>query len=454
MATSRARRGSWLATAHGIGLFFHGRAVAAEGPGEGMTSSAHTTDEPLADRRIPRGDDFLSPDAVAALTPELIVERMKALAPRIAAAAGEAERLRRPVDEIWAAIRAAGYFYIYVPKAFGGLEVTPDQFIDASLPIAEACASTGWVASFCAEHNWILSHFPVETQAALFGGDYPYVIAPFVSAPPGIAVPVEGGYRVTARWKWGTGVMHADWVGGSVIVANPEGPPQVLMVLLPAAGADVLDTWHAAGMVGTGSNDIAVRDVFVPASRTVSMDLLSTGQGPGSRGYDSPIYSMPMLPFLAMTAAISAVGAARSALAAFRTRLEQHVRMGAPTRLAEKPSTQIRLGKAAVMVDVAEQTIRQAGRDNVAAGAMKGPDQVAARIAIRSRIAFAVQLCREAVAIMGEAAGSSAQMLDQPFQRAVRDINVLSTHVVFDIDTVLEMYGRSQVGLPPTSPMI
>ena len=189
-----------------------------------------TDDPPLAERRIPAGDDFLAPAELAALTPEIIVERMKALAPRIAAAAVEAERLRRPVDEIWAAIRASGYFYMYVPKAFGGLEVTTDQFIDASLPIAEACASTGWVASFCAEHNWILAHFPVETQAALFGGDFPYIIAPVVSAPPGMATPVEGGYRVTARWKWGTGIMHADWVGGSAIVVKPEGPPQVLTV--------------------------------------------------------------------------------------------------------------------------------------------------------------------------------------------------------------------------------
>jgi alkylation response protein AidB-like acyl-CoA dehydrogenase len=416
--------------------------------------SPENADQRLADRRIPAGGDFLAPEALAALTPEIVVERMRALAPRIAAAAAEAERLRRPVDEIWDAIRASGYFYMYVPKAFGGLEVTTDQFIDASLPIAEACASTGWVASFCAEHNWILSHFPAETQAALFGGEFPYVIAPVVSAPPGVAVPVEGGYCVTARWKWGTGVMHADWIVGSAVVAQADGPPQVLMVLLPAAEAEVIDTWHVAGMVGTGSNDIAAHDLFVPAARTAPMDLVSKGRAPGSRAYDNPIYSMPMLPFLAVTAAISAVGAARSALAAFRSRLEQHVRMGVQSRQAERPAAQIRLGKAAVMVDVAEQTIRQAGRDNVAAGALSGAEQIAARIAIRARVAYAVQLCREAVSLLGEAAGSGAQMLDQPFQRAVRDINVISTHVVFDIDVVLELHGRSQVGLAPNSMLV
>ena len=97
-----------------------------------------TTGMALADRRIPSGGDWLSPAELAALTPAVVAERMKALQPRIAAAAPEAERQRRPVDEIWSAIRASGYFYQYVPKVFGGLEVTTDQFIDATLPIAEA----------------------------------------------------------------------------------------------------------------------------------------------------------------------------------------------------------------------------------------------------------------------------------------------------------------------------
>lgn len=413
-----------------------------------------TDDLPLAERRIPAGGDWLSPAELAALTPEILVERMTALAPRVAAAAGEAERLRRPVDEIWNAIRASGYFYMYVPRAFGGLEVTTDQFIDISLPIAEACASTGWAAAFCAEHNWFLSHYPKETQAALFGGDFPYIVAPVVSNPPGMGQKVDGGYRITARWKWGTGVMHADWIMGSVLVHGDGDRPRMLTCLLPAADAKVIDTWHVSGMVGTGSNDIAVNDLFVPEARTVPFDLLVSGRAPGSRGYANPIYSMPMLPFLAMTAAIPAVGAARCALKAYRARLEQHVRMGAQSRQADRPAAQMRLGRAGVMIDTAEQAIRKAGRDNVAAGALAGVEQLAERIRCRAQIAYAVSLCREAVACLGAAAGSSAQMLDQPFQRAVRDIDTIATHVVFDVDTAYELHGRSQVGLPPNSMLV
>jgi alkylation response protein AidB-like acyl-CoA dehydrogenase len=411
-------------------------------------------DIPLADRRIPAGGDWLSPEALAALTPEILLERAQALAPRAAAAAREAERLRRPVDEIWNALRAAGYFYMYVPRRFGGLEVTTDQFIDITLPIAEACASTAWAASFCAEHNWFVANFPEETQAALFGGDYPYVVAPGVATPLGKAVPVDGGYRVSGRWKWGTGVMHADWILAGAMVQGEDGPPKVLWCLFPAKDARVLDTWHVSGMVGTGSNDIAVSDLFVPEARAISFAALANGRGPGSRRYKNPIYRMPMLPFLALTAAISALGAARSALAAYRARLATHARMGAATPQAEKPAAQIRLGKAEVMIATAEQVVRQAGRDNVASGALDGEAQIAARISNRARIAYAVALCRDAVACLAEAAGSSAQMLDQPFQRAVRDLAVISTHVVFDLDAAFELNGRALIGLPPNSTLV
>lgn len=403
----------------------------------------------LADRRIPAGDDWLSDAERAALTPALLVERMQALAPGIAAQAAEAERLRRPVDAVWNALRRAGYFYQFVPRAYGGMEVSTDDFIDITLPIAEACPSTAWAASFCAEHNWFLAHFPKETQDALFGGDFPYVIAPVVSVPMGQAVPVDGGYRVTAHWKWGTGVMHADWIMGSAMVLAEGGPPRVLSCLLPAADATVPDTWHVNGMVATGSNDIIVTDLFVPEARTVPLDLLANGRGPGSRGYDHPNYNMPMLPFLAMTAAMSALGAARCALKAFHERQAAIARDGSQTRMPEKPAAHIRLGRAAAMIDAAEQIIRHGGRANVALGAVEGAEQLAGRIRIRAAIAHAVSLCRDAVAVLNEAIGSSAQMLDQPFQRAVRDLNVIASHVVFDLDTAYELHGRSMVGLPP-----
>lgn len=405
----------------------------------------------LADRRIPKGGDYLSADELAKLTPAELNRRVRELVPLIARHAGEAERLRRPVDEVWQALRSSGFFYQFVPKRFGGMETDFDSFIDVGLAIAEVDASTAWVATFCAEHNWWLSHFPMETQEKLWGGDFPYIIAPVVSAPPGVAKPVEGGFVVSGRWKWGTGVMHADWIVVNTLVMEEGKPPYPMMVLLPAEDAEVLDTWHVDGMAGTGSNDIAIKDLFVPTAHTVP-NLTRSGRAPGSRDYENPIYAVPMLPFLAMSAAIPAVGAARGMVRDFKERLAGHVRLGSVSSQGEKPAAQIRLAKADLIVRNAELLIRDAGRrllEEIAP--LQEPDQTPPRMAVRAQIAYAVSLCRDAAMLLAEGAGSGVHMLDNPFQRALRDIIVVSTHVVFDVDAAYELHGRGLIGLPPNS---
>ena len=402
-----------------------------------------------ADRRIPAGDDFLTPEELRALTPALVIERTRALTPLLAAHALEAERLRRPVDSVWAAIRATGYFYQMVPKRFGGLEATPDDYIDATLALAEGCASTGWVASFCAEHNWLLAQFPEEAQAEIWG-THPYIVAPSVAAPPGKAERVEGGYRLSGHWKWGTGIMHADWVMVNAFVPGDQGPV-MQMFILPAEEATVLDTWHVDGMIGTGSNDILLSDRFVPGHRAFEVGPVRSGRGHASRLHDGPMFSAPMLPSLAITAAIPALGAARSAVRHSRERLEGHVKMGSEGSQAHKPAAQMRLARADMLVRSAELAIRDAARRNLLIGRIDEPHQTPERIQVRGQIAFAVGQCREAIQTLCESSGSSVHSLDNPLQRALRDVQVMASHVVYDLDIATELHGRAMVGLAPNS---
>lgn len=408
---------------------------------------------PLADRRIPAGGDWLTREELAALTPAELVRRAQALKPLLAAHTREAERLRRPVDAVWDALRRSGIFYHFVPRAYGGLEFDVDTFIDAMLPLAEGCASTGWVAAFCVEHNWMLAQFPKGAQDETFGGDFPYVIAPGVTSPPGVMTPVEGGYRVTGRWKWGTGVMHADWILASGMIPG-DNPPRMMFFAAPAQDAHVLDTWHMDGMIGTGSNDITLHDVFVPEHRVIDMGEMRVGAAPGSKVHSNPIYRMPMLPFLAVTAAIPALGAARTAVAEFREQLSKRVILGTATTQAEKPAAQMRLAHAHVLATTAERVIRAAGAKNLELAARPEIAKVEERIELRAEIAFAVSLCRDAVRTVCEAAGAGAHSLDNPLQRALRDIHVMSNHVVYDLDMALELQGRAMIGLPPNTALL
>ena len=405
---------------------------------------------PVVQPVIPKGDDFLSRDELAALTPQELIRRTTALKPLLERHASQCEAERKPVTEVWNAIRKTGCFYHFVPKKYGGLEFDVDSFIDAMLPLSEGCASTGWVTAFCIEHNWMLSQFPEAFQDELFGGAYPYVIAPGVTAPPGKAIPVEGGYRISGRWKWGTGVMHSDWV--MVSCAVPDDPEnQALFCALPTQEVTVLDTWYIDGMEGTGSHDLMISDVFVPTYRTMNMADMRAGRSHGARLYDNPIYRQPMTPFLGVTAAIAGVGVGRATVATFRDQLTQRVIPGTQLKQADRPAAQMRLAHANVKIATAELLLRSAVRRNVELAGQPEPATFEQRSFMRLQIAQAMEICRDAIRSLVEAAGAGAHMRGNPLQRHLRDINVMSNHVIYDIDGAAELHGRALLNLEPNS---
>lgn len=402
---------------------------------------------------LPAAPDWLSTAELSALTPEGLAARTTALKPMLAAHAREAEAIRKPVDAVWDAIRKTGVFYHFVPKRYGGLEFDVESFVDTMLPLAEGCSSTGWVTSFCVEHNWMMAQFPEKAQAEIFG-QFPYIVAPGVTQPPGKAVKADGGYRLTGRWKWGTGVMHADWVLCTGQLPDGAMPPTIMFFAMPVSDIVILDTWNVDGMIGTGSNDIVATDVFVPEHRMLDFTHMREGRAPGSLLHDNPIYKMPMLPFLALTAAIPAVGNARNAIACFRERLKERVVFGTDAKQADKPAAQMRLAMADMQTRTAELLIRDVARTLMTFGQRGRPAEPAERISLRAQIAYAMELCRTAIRIVCEASGSSGHFMDNPLQRSLRDINVMSSHVVYDLDAATELHGRAMIGLPPNSPLV
>jgi alkylation response protein AidB-like acyl-CoA dehydrogenase len=407
------------------------------------------TDTPDTVVRHPPGDDFLKPEALRALTVDKIKAATAALKPKLAAGARKAEEQRRPIDELWDELRASGYFYMLVPKKYGGLEADIDDVIDASLPIAEGCGSTGWVAMFALVHNRHMVAYPDEVLEELFGGGR-YIIEASATIPPGRAVPVEGGFRVTGRWQWCTCITQADWVQ-VIVVTETERGPRPGALLIPASQMTVIDTWDTDGMRATASHDIACEDLFVPARYAVPPPRRD---GTVDERFDHPIYKVPLSPLLAFTTAVPTLGVARAAVAAYRDRLAAHTKRGTDARQAEKQASQIRLAKADSMVTAAELLIRNAIRRNLEIVGQPGGGEVAFRNALRAQISYAAQLCRAAVVVCCEASGSSIHFLDNPMQRYLRDIMTMTSHIIFDIDITLEQHGRSMLGLEPNSTIV
>jgi alkylation response protein AidB-like acyl-CoA dehydrogenase len=261
---------------------------------------------------------------------------------------------------------------------------------------------------------------------------------------------VEGGYLVSGRWRWSTCITQADWVQAVVMIETPEGPMPGA-ALFRARDVRIIDTWETDGMRATGTHDIECEDVFVPAARVLGG--LTRGGASPSR-FEHPIYRVPLSPLLAFTTAVPTLGVARAAVAAYRSRLMDHVKRGTEGRQMDKQTVQIRLARVDTMVTTAELLIRNAIRRNLQSVGEPDQKQVSFRNTLRAQISYAAQLCREAVVIMCEASGTSIHYLGNPMQRYLRDIMVMTSHVIFDIDVTMEQHGRSMLGLEPTSTLV
>ena len=174
-------------------------------------------------RRLSASVRNASSARVAALPLDGLLERVRATVPLIAGRARDAERERKPADDVIEALEATGVFRSFVPKRFGGYEIGLDLFVDIGVTVSEACPSTGWITTFYMEHNWLLGLFSDELQQDVFG-KAPYILAPgSVNPRSGNATPKGDGYELTGRWKFATGIVHADWVLLSAMVpADPN----------------------------------------------------------------------------------------------------------------------------------------------------------------------------------------------------------------------------------------
>jgi len=310
--------------------------------------------------------------------------------------------------------------------------------------MAHGCASSAWTLGFYILHNWMLALFGEQAQDEVFA-DGP-VLCPAPLAPTGRGVPVDGGVRLSGRWSWATGIMAADWVMVGAL-CGPDGMYPAL-ALLPADQVRVEDVWHTAGMRATGSNDVVVDDVFVPEHRLVKVTDIYAGTAPGAALHEAATYRWPMVPALALVAAMPALGAAEGVADVFAARLGERVLAYSGVAQKQQPAAQIRLGDARVRLRALDGLLRDtvATLETMVADGARIPRAV--RAGARVTAAHIVHESRSVIADLLESSGASAQFLTSPLQRAKRDVDVISGHVVFDYDVSRELAGALEVGVP------
>ncbi|MBB3752899.1 alkylation response protein AidB-like acyl-CoA dehydrogenase [Mycolicibacterium sp. BK634] len=363
----------------------------------------------------------------------------------LAQRAADAEDLRRLPDATIADFRASGLARLLLPARYGGEQAPFPAILEPVRRMAHGCASSAWTLGFYTLHNWMLALFGEQAQDEVFA-DGP-VLCPAPLAPTGRGVPVDGGVRLSGRWSWATGIMAADWVMVGALCGPDDGMYPAL-ALLPVKDVAVEDVWHTDGMRGTGSHDVVVTDAFVPEHRLVTVIDIYGGTAPGAALHDTATYRWPLVPALSLLAAMPALGAAEFVADAFATRLGERVLAYSGVAQKQQPAAQIRLGDARVRLRALDGLLGEtvATIETLVADGAKIPRPVRAQARVAA--AHIVHESRAVVADLLESSGASAHFLHNPLQRAKRDIDVISGHVVFDYDVSRELAGACEIGVP------
>lgn len=385
---------------------------------------------------------------------EDLLARAEALVPVLRERAPRAEQLRRLPDETIADLHASGLFRMLQPARFGGSELPYRALFELTAVIGQGCGSTAWVLGNLAAHHWLLGMWHPEAQEEIWGQSPDSLISSALAFARGRARREAGGYRLSGRWPFSSGVDPSAWnIFGAIVADEETGQSEARMFLVPASDYTIIDTWQVIGLAGTGSNDVEVADIFVPAYRTLSTERIRGGPNRGTELNPGTLYKLPAVSLFAFAVAGVSLGIARGAIRHFAetTRTRRSAYTG--RNLADFTNIQVHLAEAAALADAAEAIVLRDCDEATRiteAGVVPSIDQ---RARYRRDGAFAATLCTRAVDLLFAATGGNAIYEMNPIQRAFRDVHAANAHYMLNWDINGAVYGRVALGLPPDAPL-
>ena len=369
----------------------------------------------------------------------------------VAARAADTESQRRLPADLAAELAQASLFRMLVPQSLGGAEVDVATLFTSLEQLGRADAATGWCVMIGGTTALISAWLPMEHAREIWFD--PNVITGGVFAPMGRAAVEGGDYLVSGRWAWGSGSANCSWLlGGAVIMDGgemlrlPSGAPDHRMMVMRRAEVELIDTWDALGMRGTGSGDLAAKDVRVPQSRSVSF-ITDTPREAG------PLYRFAPFGLLALGIAAVASGNALGALDDMKALAVAKKGQGSSRSLAERGVVQADFAVAQADLGAARALVHAeiaAAWDRVVAGDTL---DLLARARLRLAATRLTQVSARVAAKMHELAGGTSVYASHPLNRRFRDAHVATQHVMVAPPT-LELAGRVLLGLPADASML
>jgi alkylation response protein AidB-like acyl-CoA dehydrogenase len=347
---------------------------------------------------------------------------------------------RRLPDDVFEALADAGLFRLYLPKALGGPELSPFDFMAVVEAASALDGSVGWLVGNGGGMSRIGGYLPEKVTRGWFANPRAFVAS--ATGAVGTAEPAEGGYRVSGRWPFGSGAHHASKFMGlaSIKAGNGEEAPP-LCCYFDRSDVRVHDTWFVSGLRGTGSCDFEVRDAFVPVEHTHPFVDFQ----PAHAGL---LYRLPGLSAFAWTVSVVPLGIARGAINAFVELAGRKARLGSTVPMRERERIQEMVGRAESALRTARAFLVEAMADLMAATDVGGDPLVQARVFFRVACANAAESAMRIVDMIAADAGTAAIFEAGTLERSIRDIHAATKHVAMSTNSYV-LAGRLSLGLEP-----
>lgn len=376
-----------------------------------------------------------------------LIATAQSLAPQIRACRDQIERDRCLPGSLVNAMAEAGLFRMYVPKSLGGLEIDLVTFLRVVEEVARIDGSVGWILATGATHGALGAYLREDVARAIYCHTPNAVVAGSVNAK-GKAIAVQGGYKVSGYWAFGTGIQHSTWVFGNCIVYDGDTPrlgldnmPEMRFMFFPTNQCEVHDTWHVSGLRGTGSHDFTVTDLFV--SEEWSLEAFT------AQPYQSgTLYSCPLITFFAASIAAPPLGMARGAIDALVELACAKTPTGSQSLLRERPSVQADIARAEALVRSARVFLIECLQEIWEVLATEGKVTMQQRAMARIAGTHAAISAAQAVDMMYTAGGGTAIYQSCLLERFFRDVHAAKQHISVT-PTYYEISGRVLLGMNP-----
>ena len=370
-----------------------------------------------------------------------MLDRARALVPRLIERGPAAAAVRRLPPETIAEYHAAGILRILQPRRFGGRQGRFSLFSRIVEELTYGCASSAWVYAVLAEHQWIIAQYPEEAQLDVWGDD-PEAVASSSLAPRAAAKRVAEGWRLSGRYPFSSGCDYAQWAILGAFLGEMGDPRHIAYLLAPLAEVEIVDDWQVLGLAGTGSKSLVLHDVFIPEHRCVMVSDLFAGTPPGAMVHpDYPVLRAPRGFLVSYSLPPVAIALGRRALDIACTTLSGRVSRGV-TKLAESEVVQVAIGEAAAAIDVATMLLHT-GRESSTAAVSSGRKITDAE-ALRARrdMVYAQHQVSWALDRLCELNGARWVYDSDQLGAIRRDVMTILTHHAASRQAAMAPYGR------------